>query len=250
MVDILMDTINDDKGMGGGNRIDVLFKTQFTSMESVINEKEDSKVIVKAEDKSGKEINLSADLVVGADGINSNVRNFLNSNPNAFQSWKYNSKTFKAKQKNSPASGLRLKALQLPPDFKIIDGDGSLVDSEHDSSYAIRSLEKGPTSYLSLGLLPMSSSKNKRPANFITRPNHELWNIKNGKEMKEYCINAFPKMRFDTDVVSAEEWDRFAGSEGTRFPPVTYCKGLQISSPDEKAGVVLVGDAIHAFPVS
>lgn len=51
-------------------------------------------------------------------------------------------------------------------------------------------------------------------------------------------------------VQDEKEWERFAKAEGTYFPPCQYCPGLQASSPTGDAGIVLVGDAIHAFPVS
>jgi 2-polyprenyl-6-methoxyphenol hydroxylase-like FAD-dependent oxidoreductase len=54
-------------------------------------------------------------------------------------------------------------------------------------------------------------------------------------------------MKFE-GIVSDEEWDRFAKAEGTRFPHCQYSKGMAVWDKGGKSGVVLVGDAIHAFP--
>lgn len=138
----------------------------------------------------------------------------------------------------------------MPPHFSITDSDGSLYVTHSETSYAIRSKNSSPRSYLGLGLLPMKNNEEVRPANFITRPNHELWNIRTGQEMRDYCAKAFPRLNFETDAVSDEEWTRFAKSEGTRFPHCQFSPGLQISSSNGSAGIALLGDAIHAFPVS
>lgn len=135
----------------------------------------------------------------------------------------------------------------MNPRFEISDGDGTNVTTQSDYAYAIRSRLTGPTSYLSLGFLPMRNNDAVRPANFISRPNHELWKIKDGKEMQKYCMDVFPRINFG--CISDNEWDRFAKSEGSRFPPCQYSPEVHASSPDGKLGIVLVGDAIHAFPV-
>ena len=138
----------------------------------------------------------------------------------------------------------------MPPQFPITDFDGSQYVTHSEIAYAVRSKFSSPRSYLSLGFLPMKNNEEVRPANFITRPNHELWTIRSGQEMREYCTKAYPRLKFETDLVSDEEWERFAKSEGTRLPHCQYSPGLQISSPDGNAGIALLGDAIHAFPVS
>jgi len=115
--------------------------------------------------------------------------------------------------------------------------------------YALRSKNVGPTDYLSLGLLPMFDNNAVRPTNIVTRPDHEVWKIKEGPAMQAYFQNAFPRLRFGQGgVVSEEEWERFARAEGTRFPPCQYSEGLAVWDSSETCGVALVGDAIHSFP--
>ena len=140
-----------------------------------------------------------------------------------------------------------MKVLQFPPGFEIPDADGSVVKTKSETIYAIRSVNTGPRNYVSLGLLPVKDPKMIRPTNVITRPNHDIWKLKNGLEIREWFVKAFPRLKLD-DMISQSEWDRFAGAQGTTFPKCQYCDGLQASSLDGKAGVALVGDAIHAFP--
>jgi kynurenine 3-monooxygenase len=140
-----------------------------------------------------------------------------------------------------------MKVLQMPPGFGIPDADGSLKATENEYTYAIRSTFKGFNNCVSIGLLPVKDPSMIRPANVITRPNHELWKLTNGPAAKEWFTKAFPRFHWD-DYVSDEEWDRFAKAKGTSFPFCQYSPGLQVTAPGQNSGVVLVGDSAHAFP--
>lgn len=102
----------------------------------------------------------------------------------------------------------------------------------------------------------MMDDNSVRAVNIITRPDHDIWKITNGKDMRAWFQKAFPRFRFtkdgdghgDGELISMEEWNRFAEAQGTRFPPCQYSPGLQATPGDGECGVVLVGDAIHAFP--
>jgi len=112
------------------------------------------------------------------------------------------------------------------------------------------SRNKGTKNKIRLGTLPMQDETAIRPINIVTRPDHDIWNIKDGKEMQQWFQNSFPRLNFgDTsDLVSSEEWERFAKADGSSFPPCQYTPGLQVNSNNGKCGVVLVGDSVHAFP--
>lgn len=140
-----------------------------------------------------------------------------------------------------------MKVLQFPPGFEIPNSDGTVVKTESETVYAIRSVNKGPYNYVSLGLLPVKDPEMIRPTNVITRPNHDIWKLQSGSEVKEWFIAAFPRLELDKMIDDAE-WERFAEAAGTTFPKCQYCPGLQVHSPDGMTGVVLVGDACHAFP--
>jgi kynurenine 3-monooxygenase len=158
-----------------------------------------------------------------------------------------NPRKFRVRQWTSPASGLRMKVLQFPPGFPISNTTGTFLKTECEMTYAIRSVNKGPRNYMSLGLLPVKDPQMIRPTNVITRPNHEIWKLKGGSEIKEWFKRSFPRLNFDK-LIDIKEWDRFSKAQGTTFPKCQFCPGLQVSSPDGSCGVVLVGDAIHAFP--
>lgn len=85
--------------------------------------------------------------------------------------------------------------------------------------------------------------------------------------MRAYLAENFPQT-CAADGIDDEELLRFAQSEGGRFPDPQYCPGLHWLAKDKdngvsdaageaggagsgssrSGGVVLVGDAIHAFP--
>ena len=206
-----------------------------------------------------------ARLVIGADGINSKVRQCLADPDSAAQfaaaSWgrstQYAPSQFQVKQWTSPASHMRIKVLQLPPQFEIPDNDGSHMSCSEDI-YVFRCRHSGPRTHLSLGLFPMTDNNAVRPTNMATRPDHEIWTLKDGESLRRWFEDAFPRLPFSRGngeeggpgppMVSDAEWGRLAKAEGTRFPHVQYSPGLALTSAQGLAGVALVGDAIHAYP--
>jgi kynurenine 3-monooxygenase len=224
--------------------VQILPCKQCLSLTSLENGQIRVTVLDTVDPKVRFEQSFVADLVVGADGMNSAVRNFLsNPPPEADDDWltqtpsKFRTHTWK-----SAASGLRMKVLQFPPAFKI---GSTTTDSE--TIYAIRSVNTKPLNYISLGLLPVKDPTMVRPTNVITRKNHELWKLKDGMETKQWFQKAFPRLDFNS-LIDDKEWERFSAALGTTFPNCQYCAGMQVTHPSGNSGVVLVGDAIHAFP--
>ena len=71
---------------------------------------EQSHVTVTVQDvETGDQKEISGNLVVGADGINSKVRECLKEKQGEFGTWEYKAKKFELKKRSSPATGLRLK---------------------------------------------------------------------------------------------------------------------------------------------
>jgi kynurenine 3-monooxygenase len=188
-----------------------------------------------------------ASLVVAADGINSTIRSTLADKSK--RSWlQSKSNTFQVKKYKSPATGLRLKVLQFPPNFTIPDTDGESIQTTSTNVYVFRGVNKGTRNYVSLGLLPVKDPNMIRPANTITRYNHEIWQFTAGKEAKEWFQKCFPRVDFDA-LFDDAEWERYVKAKGTTYPYCQYSPGSAVSAPDEySCGVVLVGDACHAFP--
>mmetsp|Transcript_23576 Transcript_23576/g.65427 ORF Transcript_23576/g.65427 Transcript_23576/m.65427 type:complete len:557 (+) Transcript_23576:155-1825(+) len=203
-------------------------------------------VVVRNKSSDGEKT-VEARLVVGADGINSKVRECLRERDGLFGSWRYNKKRFKIRKWVTPATGLKLKALQLPADtYAVKNVDGKFLATEKHDIVVVRGRRKGPKEYLSLGCLPVTNSTTIRPGNFVTRPNNILWTLKTGAEMKAFLKDNFPRLDFDS-LVSDDEWERFAKADGLAFPPCQYSPGLQASSDNNECGVALLGDAAHAF---
>jgi kynurenine 3-monooxygenase len=161
---------------------------------------------------------------------------------------------FKVKAWKSPATGLRLKVLQFPLGFSLPDVNNTFIETTGSLAYLARSIYNGPMTYIAMGLLPMQYDGrcNIRPATTITRPTHDIWKINEGKEMKIWFSKAFPRFQFDSDagkeLISDQEWERFAKAEGTRFPNCQYANGVSYSSLDGHSSVVLLGDALHSYP--
>jgi kynurenine 3-monooxygenase len=80
--------------------------------------------------------------------------------------------------------------------------------------------------------------------------------MRTGADAKAWMARAFPRLDWNV-LVDDIEWERFATAKGTTFP---YCQrsngGLAVhssssnsnSNSNNECGVVLVGDAAHAFP--
>ncbi len=122
-------------------------------------------------------------------------------------------------------------------------------------AYAIRGALRNRNQSVSLGLLPLKDPNAFRTANIITRPDNEIWELKDSEAVYNFFEKAFPHLPI-RQIVSPEEADQFANSVGGYFPTPQYCSGLywllkqaQASGSDYSAtGVVLLGDAIHSFP--
>ena len=240
-------------------------------------------LMVKCTDGSTYE----ADLVVGADGIDSGVRNCLaNTKSNADSSWSLLSgsrdepkkstwlqsraKSFRVQRFRSPSAGIKIKCLQIVPNFQLSNMTSSdLIETDSETIYTIRSKNKGQ-GRLSLGMLPVKDPNLVRPANACVRHDHPIWSITTGPAMKTYIEQSFPRINWKDLIVGGAdppngdqgdaEWERFAKAKGTTFPWPQYSPGSAIWWPRQhakrnnedselqrEAGVVLVGDAVSCL---
>lgn len=100
-----------------------------------------------------------------------------------------------------------------------------------------------------MGILP-SKQVPTRAMNVIRLPNHDIWKIRDGNELKSWFSKAFPRLDFSskTPLIEQEEFDRFAANDGLTLPPIQYSPELHVKSPSGDAAVLILGDAAHTFP--
>eukprot|EP00955_Chlamydomonas_euryale_P112381 366130-Chlamydomonas_euryale.AAC.8 len=189
-------------------------------------------------DVDGKKVMYEPNLLIGADGLNSSVRQALHD---------IEPENFSMHVLDSPSAGLRFKVLRLPahpPGSK----DGSL--RLQNSSIARVSGNNG----LGLGLLPQNDDSDYCTANIILKPDHPFWDIKSVEALYECLESSFPQMPI-REIIPQEEAERFLACSGGAFPKPQYCKSLHkllsrtdASKSSPSQGVLLVGDAAHSFP--
>jgi kynurenine 3-monooxygenase len=127
-----------------------------------------------------------------------------------------------------------------------MDSDGKRKKVQNSHFCIVKSAKTGPLDTLSFPSLPTKETSQVRYIQCITRPNHIVWTLKTGPEVKNLFTENFPRIDFDS-MVSNDEWDRFAKARSKAFPPCQYCPALQASAENGESGVVLLGDAAHSF---
>ena len=226
-------------------RITIINGVQCTEISGT-----DSEIEIRTQGSTNETMRTS--LLLGCDGMKSQVRESLATSPSLFPGWANNDPDeFKVKKWFSPASGLKFKTLQINSEAKVPVGDGTMFEIPFDTQtfYSIRSKYTSPKQAISLGLLP-SRKAPVRTFNVIRLPNHEIWGIKDGNALRAWFAKAFPRFDFsaESSLVEKEEFERFATTEGLQLPPCQYSPELYAVSNNLQAAVILVGDAVHTFP--
>jgi kynurenine 3-monooxygenase len=226
------------------SQITVLFNSCCTAINKAIkNNTETLEVVVEHEDFAIPQ-RLKPTLLIGCDGIQSIVRSTLNT-------WDPSGK-FELQQFPSPSSGLRYKALSLPPNFPLDPAGETRAVSTH--SYSVRGKFRERRRAMSLGLLPLRDQDRPRPAMLVNWADHQLWQLKTGEEVLNFLAQSFPQLPL-CQMISLPEADRFAKSTGGTFPIPQFCSGLHYLLPSPTkcnettaSSVLLLGDAAHCFP--
>eukprot|EP01025_Chloroclados_australasicus_P040732 TRINITY_DN4270_c0_g1_i11.p1 TRINITY_DN4270_c0_g1~~TRINITY_DN4270_c0_g1_i11.p1 ORF type:complete len:478 (-),score=41.01 TRINITY_DN4270_c0_g1_i11:348-1739(-) len=216
--------------------VKVEFSAKFVGMDLPLESK-DSSIQIRYVDKSGKVQQLNPKLVVGCDGAGSSIRKNLEQVSE--------NERFKVCEFPSPASGLRFKALVLPPNFTCNKFTGKKSTPTESFRFFSASEDKYKTLQMLITPCRDDDSFSPRPAITSSVPNHHIWTLKTSEDMLEYLEEQFPQLNIREEV-SVEELDRFAKSEGGRFPTPSYSNGAQLQFGE--SGVVILGDALHFSP--
>lgn len=221
------------------DQITVLFDTQCTAINKITTQGIQTLEVVAQQAHKQVE-RFEPFFLVGCDGLKSIVRNKLKQCDRP--------ERFEMQQFPSPSSGLKYKVFSFPANFPL--------DSQHQDTavstmaYAIKGAGRSRTRFVSLGLLPIKDDTAPRTANIITHQDHQIWQMKTGEQLLQFLEQDFPQLPI-REIISIEEADRFAKSEGGVFPIPQFCSGLHYllkSSTAIQSGVVLLGDAVHCFP--
>lgn len=186
----------------------------------------------------GTPLRLEADLLIGADGLQSVVREKC-------VEWSGDAAGFTPVSLPSPSSGLAYKMLRLPARFRL-SSDNASDTAEGRQAYSVRPADDAPLGKVRLGLLPVADPNFPRTANVILPPNHPVWALKTAEAVREWLRATFPSLPID-EIVDDAEAEAFAAGDPGTFPEPCYSPRQQLLLPSG-AGVCLVGDSIHAFP--
>ena len=217
-------------------RIKLRFGCKFDSIAEI-----DGRRSACIKDKNGEAIYISAALIVGCDGLNSNVRTSLLEEPSL------NTADFTMVAKASPSSSLLYKVICLPATIAI-NGD-SVEVTDNLRSYIFSSTYKGFDEKLSLFSLPVARENEQRTANIILPRSHKLWRIEDKEELRAYLEQGFPQLDID-EVFPPHEIADFLARRPGQFPDPQYSPKVyaEIGAAQNDVDCILIGDAAHSFP--
>lgn len=223
-----------------GDSVTVLFDHAISSLSFAKSPEAEGKPLraTVVSRKTGEESVYEPQLVIGADGIHSSVRESL--------AQRY-PRDFKVYKKWSPSSGLRYKTMRVPS--KIPLGRDECNHADPTEAVVYRGIETRRRQRLRFASLPQRDPNSPRVMNFINFKDHYLWRCRTADEFYRFVGAVVPQA--DTGrVFWHEEVERFAASEPGRFPAPQASPSLSASfeSASGRAGVVILGDAAHAFP--
>lgn len=221
---------------------------------------------VRVRNLDGTSVDFTTRRVLGCDGMKSKIRTGLAEWAVAEdEDWHIPSKKennrFSLHFVDSVSCGLRYKILTLLDNFPLTLEQHAMDNVTTDKNLCYSYVSKSKPGHMGgfrLGLLPLKMGGIPRTANIIARSTAPIFSFTKGTDVIEYLRGEFPQCDVDR-MISVEEAERFAQSPGGYFPMSQYCLesqmilGKGVNFVDERGegsggGVVLLGDAIHAFP--
>lgn len=217
-------------------RIKMMYDHKFDSIAEL-----DGRRVARVVDHVGQETLISATLIVGCDGLNSNVRKSLAADPSL------TADDYEMVAKASPSSSLLYKVICLPATIAI-NGD-SVEVSDNLKSYIFSSTYKDFDEKLALFSLPVAREGEQRTANIILPATHKLWHIDDPKELRSYLEKGFPQLDID-EVFPPNEIEDFLARRPGKFPDPQYSPKVyaKVGAAQNHIDCILIGDAAHSFP--
>lgn len=187
-------------------RVQLLYDTTVTAIELVggngsapaSSSSSSPPIVVHAtEESSGRTRSFAPRLLVGADGLRSEVRQ-------ALQRWApkvgRSAEHFTPVLMNSPAAGLKFKVLSLPPNppfrsqlpnrnSRQDGGDGNSGNKSflpNSQIAVVVGVQASRRRTMRLGLLPIRCPTAPRTANVIAPEDHEFWSLTTGKQLGDF----------------------------------------------------------------
>lgn len=241
MLDVLLQKVNEINGQHEDAGIPKPIKIHFNSLCNSIEQVEDGSLNISANCIFNGTFTLPCHFLIGCDGINSEVRKWLESGDEKLRGGVIDATSltplkekFSLETYPSPAAGLKYKILKINSNFLVPtsekDENGKVImrETSPEEAFSIRGIKAPPTKRLRLGLLPIKNGGASRTANIINRPDHEIWSVENQNpdNLLKFLKKSFPQIDWD-NFTTTEELERFAYAPIRSFPEPQTCKGMQ-----------------------
>jgi 2-polyprenyl-6-methoxyphenol hydroxylase-like FAD-dependent oxidoreductase len=221
----------------GDPRIRLLYSHKFTGLVDL----PDGRVAASVVGPGGETLSLTPDLILGCDGLASQVRTAVTTRPDVPAGH------FAMVEHPSRSSGLAYKVLALPPTLSVRSATGVTTLDDHRLAYLIASAPKPANEALQLAAFPVASNDEPRSANIIRKPDHRLWTLKTVDSLFAFLEKSLPQLDVRA-LISVEQAETFLGIDPGRFPIPQYARHLHHRLCSSGQQVLLIGDAAHAFP--
>lgn len=190
----------------------------------------------------GRKIELLPDLVLGCDGLSSQVRSALALRSDVPDGH------FGMIEHPSTSAGLVYKVLELPACFPVSGARGTVgaVD-DHRMAYMITSALKPRDEIMELFALPVANSTEPRSVNIIRQADHKIWALGSAEELLTFLERSFPQLDIRS-LITNDQAKEFLSIDVGWFPVPQYAAHVHMALGSNAMQVLLAGDASHAFP--
>jgi kynurenine 3-monooxygenase len=218
-------------------RIRLLYRHRFTGFV----DHPDGRVGAALIDSDGATITLAPDLVLGCDGLSSQVRAALTARADVPDGH------FAMVEHPSLSTGLAYKVLTLPPELSVRGKTGTTALDDHRMAYLLASPKKPGEAALQLAAFPVSNNQEPRSANIIRPADHPIWSLQTAEDLYAFLEKSLPQLDVRA-AINIDQAEAFVRTAPGRFPTPQYASHICGTLGTSAMPVLLIGDAAHAFP--